>query len=379
MLGLTQFLLVDHEGGLSRRDAFGLLAGLGAVACAGVGVAFVIATGVLTLLRRDWRVAVFQHRAHCGGVLAVVALPRRQRHHLEEPGDPLPMVVARCRRDLPRVGEIPALGWFLGIVLVVGFVVAVRSYPRADRRARAAAPVALLVGAAAFLVLTGATCAVFGIHAAGSSRYVHIVAAMLLPPLAIAANALVEHRRALVPVAAAVFLIAIPANLAATRDSFPKDAFFTQYRTMMGSLPLTPLAAQRPRDLHPDPNQAPSVTIGWLLDGARSGWLPAPGRITPRQRSTNTLRLSLEQLNQSDRRHCAPLGKAVVRTLDVGQSLVVHGVVGVQLVADDAGVPSNVVTFGATFLAGNFDHTLRAVAGPLTLRLARQSVGASAC
>jgi hypothetical protein len=41
----------------------------------------------------------------------------------------------------------------------------------------------------------------------------------------------------------------------------------------------------------------------------------------------------------------------------------------VQVIDDDTGSSSHLVSFGASFLSGARDHTLRDVAGPLTIRI----------
>ena len=60
LFGLTQLILIDHDGGLERRDWLALLAGVAALLCSGVGVAMVGIVGLATLLRRGWRMAAFQ-------------------------------------------------------------------------------------------------------------------------------------------------------------------------------------------------------------------------------------------------------------------------------------------------------------------------------
>ena len=139
---------------------------------------------------------------------------------------------------------------------------------------------------------------------------------------------------------------------------------------MVRSLPRMPLATEVPRSVRPELVNAPWMTLGWLRQGASSGRIPAPSRpLQPVERRTNRLRLALEQLDTGPAKNCAPVRGPLVRTLPKGGSLVVRGAFRVTLLDEATGAPSVPVLFGASFLAGAGDHTLRAVAGPLTLRL----------
>ena len=54
---LVHLILIDHDGPPDRRDAFGLVAGLVAVASSGFGPFFIVATLLFTVLRRRWKAA----------------------------------------------------------------------------------------------------------------------------------------------------------------------------------------------------------------------------------------------------------------------------------------------------------------------------------
>jgi hypothetical protein len=93
---------------------------------------------------------------------------------------------------------------------------------------------------------------------------------------------------------------------------------------------------------------------------------------------TDILRLSLEQLDRSDGRRCRPLSGPTDRILRVGQSLVVHGAIAVQLSPPSDASRSEFLPFGTTVFDRQ-DHTLVAVAQPLALRIVPRSTGAGAC
>ena len=89
-------------------------------------------------------------------------------------------------------------------------------------RGRAAAPVALLAGGIVFLVTSGLGRATsFGPDFARSSRYVYFVAALVLPALAVAAEAVGQRWRILAPVVVVLLLIGIPGNLDVLADYQP--------------------------------------------------------------------------------------------------------------------------------------------------------------
>ena len=55
VFGLSQLILADHDGDWQRRDWLGLLAGLAALLCSGVGLAMAVIVGMATWTRRGWR------------------------------------------------------------------------------------------------------------------------------------------------------------------------------------------------------------------------------------------------------------------------------------------------------------------------------------
>jgi hypothetical protein len=115
------------------------------------------------------------------------------------------------------------------------------------------------------------------------------------------------------------------------------------------------------------------------LDGAHSGRIPATRASTPRELATSVLRLSLYQVNGGTASGCSRLSSQRIVDLATGDAFVVRGTILVQLVGDHPGTSSNLVTFGATFLAGNGDHTIRNVGGPLTIRIGGGQSSALLC
>jgi hypothetical protein len=214
--------------------------------------------------------------------------------------------------------------------------------------------------------------AFFGNRFATSSRYLHIIAALLLPAIAVAAEAIIRRRREFAPVALALLVVGIPGNLGETMKTFPPHRYFASYEQTMRSLPRMPLAREVPGSVRPEVVSAPQVTVKWLLDNARSGRIPAPSRTpTAVEMLTNTLRLSLEQVKGGVGTDCVTVNDVPVqRVMRDRQSLVVKGTVSAQLVEPGTASTSAPVTYGTTFLTGLGPHTLRNVSGDaLTLRL----------
>ena len=121
---------------------------------------------------------------------------------------------------------------------------------------------------------------------------------MVLPALAVAADAVMRRWRLLVPVVVVVLLIGIPGNVNVLVDYMDTPIVKNQerYRHMMLSLPRVPVAKQVPRDVVPEQQLAHFVTIGWLLDGVASGRIPKPAHISAADEAMDALRLSFRQL-----------------------------------------------------------------------------------
>jgi hypothetical protein len=372
ILGLTHLLLADHDGPVDRRDWLGLLAGLAGVLCSGVAVPMTVVVGLAALMRRGWRAALF-HTAPLGLVYVVWWLAFARDRYTTASGS-IDVVVRFVWNGFAaafgEMGQLPGAGFALGALLVVGLVLAWRGLDRAQLRRRAAAPSALLVGAALFLAIAGVgRASIFGPSIARSSRYLHVVAALSLPAIAVAAEAFMRRWRILGYVAIALLLVGVPGNI----------DFLVHYDTrvklglgnpdLMLTLPRIPFAREVPRRLRPAPDFAPYVTIGWLLDGVAADRIPDPGPVGPVTAPTANLRLSLLQSERPrGASRCRVLRAPVTRSLADGQSV---GFNGGRIRVSLAQNPFIQAVYGV-----GYGHTLVAVRGPLTLRFesARPSV-----
>jgi hypothetical protein len=365
VLGLTHLLLADHDGPIERRDWLGLLAGVTGILCSGLAVTMTVVVGLAVLIRRGWRAALF-HTAPLGVLYIVWWLAFARGEYSTANGSidlVLRFVATGFSATFDELGQFPGVGFALGVMLLVGLVLAWRGLPPAQLRRRAAAPVALLIGAALFLAIAGVgRASLFGPSVARSSRYLHIVAALSLPAIAVAAEGFMRRSRALGAVAVALLVLGMPGNV-----DFMVH-YDTRVKNGLGSpdlilaLPRMRLARDAPRELRPAPDVAPYVTIGWLRDGVADGRIPTPDRVAPLTSATANLRLSLLQ---SKRRpaplHCSALRAPVTRTLTAGQSIVFNGGrIRVALAQN----PFIQVSYGIWY-----GRTLVTLRGPMTLRL----------
>jgi hypothetical protein len=122
-----------------------------------------------------------------------------------------------------------------------------------------------------------------------------------------------------------------------------------------------------PAALRPEPNRAPSVTLGWLRAGVASGRVPAAPALSAIDAQTNRLRLSLMELDTRRERVCPGLRASVVLRLRTGDRVGVGGRVVVALLEGGHAV-SHPVPFGVGMLNPSLVHTLVALR-PVTIRV----------
>lgn len=322
MFGLLQLLLADHDGPFDRRDWLGIGAGLFGLMSSGVGVAMIVIVGISVCLRRGWRIAMLHivPAATCYFAWLATIGRRRYRSHHATPEKVFRFVASGLRGSYRALGQIPALGIVLAVVLIVGLALAIAERRRSQHVYELAAPIALLAGSGIFLTITALGRVEFGPDVARASRYLSLVAAMTLPALAVAADAFVRRWRRLLPLAIAIFIVGIPGNISALADKQRslKPTYNATRRTIL-SLGRVPRARMTPRSLHPDPVGAGPVTIGWLLDGVAQHKIPAPGAIPRTLRMSDDFRLSFDQhLGHVPTTSCTTLRRAEKIALELG-------------------------------------------------------------
>jgi hypothetical protein len=376
VFGLTHLLLADHEGPVDRRDVFGLLAGVAGLLCSGVAVTMVVVVGLAALIRRGWRIAAL-HTAPLG-VLFLSWWITNARDAYAGPRPSTGQVARVVRTGIANafeeMGQVPGAGIALGALLVAGLFFAWRPLTNAERRRCAAEPAAMLLGAVVFLLIVGlGRAGRFGPAHPGfiaSGRYIHLVSALALPAIAVAANAIARRWRLVAPPVLALLVIGIPGNVKALADranssSIAGEDFQRGYRLQMLSVAHAPAARDVPRWVRPEPILAHDVTIGWLVDGVASRRVPDPGEIHPVVASSATLALALHQSRrEGGAKPCQILSSPVTRRLEKGQHIDIDGGVLVVVYVPDRGSPSSPRQFKASK-----GRRLVALTGPLNLRL----------
>jgi hypothetical protein len=370
--GLAHLLLADHDGAPDWRDGLGILAGLAGLACSGVGLAMVGVVGVALLVKRGLPTALL-HVGPLGGAYLVWFLVIGHEGGRAARGANFEQTIRFMTRELRAtfgaLGQLPGVGIALAIMLVVGLAIAWGPLRGAVLHQRAAVPAALLFGAVVFLLTTAISRG--GPFATSTppgpaSRYRYIVAALVLPALAVAAEAVSRRWRTLAPVVLVLVVVGIPGNVRVLADK-PTD--WRVYKQLILSAPRLPISAALPRSVRPD-GFAPWLTMGWLRDGIASGRIPEAKPLTPKYVALRTLDLALQPARSVTQRPCLGLLEPVVRVFATGKVVMVKS--GTVLVSFEplggAASPARLLHPG----------TYVAVVGPLRLRLSPGSANEAA-
>jgi len=379
VFGLAQLLLADHDGPVDRRDWFGLAAGLAGLMCSGVGVTMVVIVGVAMLLRRGWRIALL-HTVPLAAAYAlwVAVSPNGSApvsYTTQSVVQVIKFVVVGAADVFGRLGQLPGLGVVLAVVLVVGFVVAIDRDDFAALRRQFAVPVALFVGAGVFLLVTavvrsGQPPPTFGVINVGpdrarESRYVYMLAAMVLPVLSIAVDAIARQWRTLTIPVAALMLVGVPGNIHRlsiyTEQSQHSRA---QERVIILEAPRLPFAYRIPRSLAPA--RFSGLSMGWLDDSLPSGRIPSPGPLTQTAIADQTFALVVRSAKLPVTTDCHPLVGPENLTLRAFSRLTLATGSATITYIPTSGAPSD----PRPFLTTASSRTVVLTSGPLNLRIA---------
>jgi hypothetical protein len=243
------------------------------------------------------------------------------------------------------LAQVPGLGWALGALIVGGVVLAWRGRPLSQLRKVAAAPAAMAAGAVAFVLITAFGRVDFAPGIERSTRYIHVFGVLLVPIVAVAADAVMRRWRAAVPVLGAFLVASVVGNVRDFSNERPyAGEFLASYREIIMALPQAQLADEVPRDLRPERGLAPYLSIGWLLDGVRSGRIPTPD-VEPEAQAAAEVRVTVQETPGHRPGRCEPITPGTQVTLREGSSLRLRG--GGQLwvsYTDEAGT-TGVVTY----------------------------------
>ena len=324
-LGLGALVIADRDGPLVRADVGGVICCVAALMSAGIAVVLVACVALAVLVRRGLRVAAAYAVPPAAIYLAwYVTQAEGAAQRSGTAGDVVRFARLNLRFTFDALGAAASGAVVLAMVLVIGLVLAVRDRPREVRR-RLAAPLCLLVGAVAFALFTGlGRAGRYGGPGMGADagRFVGVTAALLLPALAVAATAIAMRWRWSVVPLALLFVVAVPLNVRdAHRVVERNEPLLLGYRDLMLVIADLPIARELPRSLQPDRRYAPSVTIGWLLDGVDSGRIPPPVGRSDLNLTSLVAGLGLRQVEaDTEGLGCEPLG-ADLQPVSAGQLL----------------------------------------------------------
>jgi hypothetical protein len=158
------------------------------------------------------------------------------------------------------------------------------------------APLGLLIGSVLFLAITATgRASSFGSTYALQPRYAYLVAAMTLPALAVAVDALASRRRWLLPFGMALLLVGIPGNVRAlVRIEREAKRLDQETRRLVISIPIDPRARSVPRTLRPEAAFSQHLSVGWILDQAARHELPG-AHISKADFAVTDFRLSFDR------------------------------------------------------------------------------------
>ena len=277
--GLLFLLAVDHTGAVRRRDVFGVVAGLAALMCSGIGVAMIVAVAIAIWIRHGVRRALLLVLPLAGIYLIwfiTVGHGAYSKH--SSLVNLFRFAAYGLAITFSTLGSSPIVGSFLALLLIAGAVISIRSCRSVEFRSRYAAPYSLVIGAVAFTLITGFGRADFSLPSGetyGSSRYIYIVAAMLMPAIAVGASQLIRRWSIAWVFVVLLLVLGVPGNIAQLHRNSHLHTL-DAYRQFLLSIPRLPVAKQLPRSVRPDPYFDAAITLGWLLDGVQSGRIPAP-------------------------------------------------------------------------------------------------------
>jgi len=297
-MGLVQLNCATHLAPTRRRDLAGLAAGAVALAFGGIGVTMAIVVGLATLVLRGWRAAFF-HTAPLG-VTYLLWWFNFARGEVAHPDYGIPALWAQWvwQGFAAVFGSLAGwapLGVLLAAVTVIGFSVRVRDQLSTVDWWRPLVPVlALACGAVVFQLITAlgrvaqplGGFVVLGPAGATSSRYVYIVAALMLPLIAIAASYLIKRWRIAVIALVPLFIIGLVVNVRhlILIDTVPDLNRERHIRTreLVSDAAYSDLIELVPAETE---LRLPyfSITAGWLRAVKAQGLLPEVGGVTARR------------------------------------------------------------------------------------------------
>ena len=286
VFGLAQLLLADHDWRIGRRDWSALVFGFLAFLSSGFVPFTSVIVGVVVLVRRGWRPRRAADRSRWCGLCHLVA--RVGPDHVTDPFGRATRLGggSRLRQDRPGRNFESIAGGRVAVAFSThscslsgcrwhacgypGRLAASHRYAARDARGRCRVSGRERIRSLVDRRDVGA-----------SSRYVYVVAALVLPALAVAAARL-RHGRPACCGRRLVLAATIPTGSASSTRTRPGAAPTSKdRREPHAHLAHPQYITQVPRSTRPDLFWS-NITAGWLLDALHRGDLPRPpGEATP--------------------------------------------------------------------------------------------------
>jgi hypothetical protein len=275
---LVHLYLIDHDGPPNRRDALGVLVGLVAVSSSGFGPFVILGTLIFTLIRKRWKAALI---ATAPTVLATAWwwLFWGQDPAGDALNSSLGNVPSYVDRGLIAVFQaLTTPDSMVGIAMLA--TLAVTLWRQRDTRSHDLL-VALGVTGVAIYIGLGVQRGGFGVETAANSRYVYVVAALLIPAFGIAVDLLSRLAPVALRAGQLLLVAAIGMNISALRSNGNEWANrAAAERNILELVAVSPSRTTVPQDLTPLPDFSPDVQIRDIDE------LVADGAITPRAPAT---------------------------------------------------------------------------------------------
>jgi hypothetical protein len=296
--GFAALLVAPQEGDFNRRDVWVWVLAVTSLMFSGIGITMVFVIGVVAFLRRGAKVAVLTVSVPAAAYLVWYvtyghdAPPAPMQQSFTTALQAAPAFVWRGLTD--AVDSTAGLAGIGPVVLVLLGLWLVRSI-RFDRPPWPTV-VAMALGAVVFLALTDIRRSGFGIAYAGTSRYVYVVVALLLPAATLAAASQLDRTkvRYLVLLAFTALLLFVQAselNKAANRQAEVEQN--AKHIILASAALLTrgePILSDEPAPKLPSDSTFAEVAPGLHAEDvkrlARDDKLPGNVTVTPRDLNT---------------------------------------------------------------------------------------------
>jgi hypothetical protein len=318
-MGLVALLVAPQAGAFGRRDVWVSVLGIISLLFSGVGITMVVIIGVTTLLRRGVKSAALTIAAPAAAYLVWYAT-----YGHDAPPGPMQQSFTTALQAAPAfvwrglTDAVDSTAGFSGIgpvVLVLLGLWLVRSV-RLDRPPWPAIA-ATTLGAAVFLALVDIRRSGLGIETAGSSRYVYVVVALLLPAATLAAASQLDrsNMRYLVLLAFTALLVFVQMSTLNREANEHANIEQNEKHVILAAAQLLTHHQAILSDV-PSPMFAPNLQADELERLARDHKLP--GNVAVTARDLNTARANLQvRLNTTPRVEPGPVPPALVHVTGV--------------------------------------------------------------